>query len=272
LSPAKRNYDIITLTRADAFNVAEILDNFFKEEGKKNERRLPLWYRMEYGSDESSDDKSGRLSNRRSLKFLPDAETNSILVQGADAKQLQQINKLVDFYDKPATQKTESKRITEAIHLEHTKAKVVADAVKEVYRDLLSEKDKAFQGGNKQNERNFFFYDEGEGDGKSEGKAPRFKGLLSIGVDELSNTLIVSAPQFLYKDVRAMILDLDKAAEPTADVKVIQLGAGLRGPEIQSTLTDILNGKKSGGGASKAASSSDHDNSSNHNHGRRREG
>jgi hypothetical protein len=47
---------------------------------------------------------------------------------------------------------------------------------------------------------------------------PRFKGLLSVGVDELTNTVVVSAPQGLLADIVALVQELDRAAEPTRPV------------------------------------------------------
>ncbi len=36
---------------------------------------------------------------------------------------------------------------------------------------------------------------------KNEQKMPKFKGQLSIGVDELSNSLVISAPAYLFDQV-----------------------------------------------------------------------
>ena len=67
--------------------------------------------------------------------------------------------------------------------LKFSKAKAVADAVKDVYRDLLSANDKALQANQKRPERQVT-YVFNAGDSGTDQKTPTFKGLLSIGVDE----------------------------------------------------------------------------------------
>ena len=71
-----------------------------------------------------------------------------------------------------------------------------------------------------------FDYGASDETGKGEQKTPKFKGLLSIGVDESSNTLIVSAPAFLFDRVREMIEKLDRAAGDNV-VEVVKVGPGI---------------------------------------------
>jgi type II secretory pathway component GspD/PulD (secretin) len=203
---------------------------------------MPWWY-DDYGSQDK-EETGARLSKRRPLKFISDSNTNTILVQGADAKQLRTIKELVAEYDRPTRSDSKSKRITEPIHLEYSKADVVADTIKDVYRDLLSKKDKAFgKNGERESNRGFFFSVDSEDDTKKE-KSPKFDGLLSIGVDELSNTVVLSAPAYIFKEVKAMILNLDKAAAPASTMKVVKLGPGIRGAEMQRNLLEALGQEK----------------------------
>jgi type II secretory pathway component GspD/PulD (secretin) len=245
-APTKRSYDIIHLNYANAYNVSLILEDFFKEEAKQPKRRVPYWYEFENGGNDK-EETALSLAKRPMLKFISDPDSNSILIHGADAKQMKQIKDLVTFYDKLPPKDDSMQRITKPIHLAHSKSKVVYETIKEVYRDLLSDKDKAFQG--KQDNRSSFmdsyWVTEGEGDSQSTQRTPKFKGQLSIGLDELSNTLIVSAPKYLFDDVNKLIQALDEEAEPMADVQVVRLPNGIRGPELQKTLSDILAGKKS---------------------------
>ncbi|MBN2580667.1 MAG: hypothetical protein JXB10_16905 [Pirellulales bacterium] len=245
LVPPKSNFAFFRLKYADAYNVALILQDFFREEDKQAPLRVPYWMADEF--DMSKEEKPLRLSKRRSLKFISELATNSILVQGADAKKLQEIQNVIDLYDKPSDKDDRLERRTETIHLVYSQAKIVGEAVKDVYRDLLSENDKTFQG--KEGQRNSGFGDllvtiSGDGDSQSEQRSPKFKGMLSIGVDELSNTLIVSAPQFLFDDVEKLIKKLDQEAEPSAFVKVVRLPNGISSPEIQKTLAEMLGGQK----------------------------
>lgn len=73
----------------------------------------------------------------------------------------------------------------------------------------------------------------------------KFKGLLSIGVDELSNTLVVSATESLLQNVGQMIESLDNAARPTVpSMQVLQV-RGIPLDELQKKLDKLLKEPKS---------------------------
>jgi type II secretory pathway component GspD/PulD (secretin) len=64
--------------------------------------------------------------------------------------------------------------------------------------------------------------------------------LLSIAPDEISNSVVLSAPAYLFDHVKKMILELDRAAAPASQMKVIKLGPGMRGPDIRRQLLEAL--------------------------------
>jgi len=245
--PARTDYKIFRLRYAWAYGVASILRDLFKDEDKDSRRR---WYNpWDYPSGRDEDKSRTRLSKRRALKILSDTDTNSILVQGGDAGQLRKIEELIEFYDRVEPTDARSVRKTEIFHLRYSQAKVVAETIKDVYRDLLSANDKSLQGADKQKppERSYTFVFDSAGDSGSEQKVPKFKGLLSIGIDELSNTLIISAPAFLLDDVRPMVLNLDQAAEPTyTKVEVIKLGQGASAAQVRRALSSLYGTPVSG--------------------------
>ena len=77
---------------------------------------------------------------------------------------------------------------------------------------------------------------------------PTFKGLLSIGVDDLSNTLVISSPTFLFDDVIKIVESLDEAAAPTmTTVRVLQMDKGVSAEHIQDVLSNVLKGGSSRG-------------------------
>ena len=215
LAPPRKEYEVFTLKYASTFWVASNMEDFFKLEDKSRGRRR--WW-------EGAEQKERRLlSKRRPLKFISDYDTNTILVQGADSGQLNTIKELIDLYDKPEPVEMRQSII---FQVRYSKAKIIAATVKDVYRDLLRSKDKTLQ---KHNEteakskatRRVYIWRGSEGEQRTQ---VRFKGQLSIGVDELSNTLIVSAQgQNLLDNVRTMIDNLDKAARPTSTVQVLKL-------------------------------------------------
>ena len=100
------------------------------------------------------------------------------------------------------------------------------EVIKDVYRDLLSPNDKAMQQAQAQKQQQqqeqrampLWSYLQAPGENNEDKNLPRFKGLLSVGVEELTNTLIVSAPQWLLTDVVTMAERLDRQAEPMRPV------------------------------------------------------
>src|SRR5690606_26367779 len=73
----------------------------------------------------------------------------------------------------------------------------------------------------------------------SRSKVPAYKGLLSIGVEESSNSLVVSAPGYLMDEVMGLIrrLDEERAATTTA---VLPLSPHLDAVSVQEALQDMV--------------------------------
>ena len=94
----------------------------------------------------STEDDNRRLSKRRPLKFISDLDTNTILVQGADAEQLKTIRELIELYDVPEPVNSQKARVTKLFSIKYSKASVVAAVIKDAYRDLLSTNDPALAG------------------------------------------------------------------------------------------------------------------------------
>jgi type II secretory pathway component GspD/PulD (secretin) len=243
IRPAKPSFKIFTLRHTFAEDIADLLDDVFKEEKKsRSDRASQMMDMMWNGASPQQGSARASLSKRKPLKFVPDKITNTILVQGADANQLAEVGWLIDQWDRVEPPDSNSVRRTQIIPLRYAQAKVVAETVKDVFRDLLSPNDKALIGSNPQpqqqpqqnNERGSgSFFDSmmmsflaAESDAAD---VPRFKGMLSIGIDDRSNTLIVSAPQILLDEVSDMVAALDnKAALTRPVVEVMQLsGPGM---------------------------------------------
>ena len=159
-------------------------------------------------------------------------------MEGAGAEQLKTIEDLIQLYDQPPPSDAQSVRKTEIIRLKYSKAKAVADTVKDVYRDLLSANDKALADNQKRDTGRSFVFNYSDTD-KSEQKTPKFKGLLSIGVDEISNSLMVSAPGYLFDHVTKMVKELDEAAAPDYTVQVVRVGHGVSPARMKEMLEEI---------------------------------
>jgi hypothetical protein len=73
----------------------------------------------------------------------------------------------------------------------------------------------------------------------------RFKGALSIGVDEVSNSLVISSTEMLINDIRTMIESLDQAARQNVQtMQVIQVGRNVPTAVVQDKLAKMLKDRK----------------------------
>jgi hypothetical protein len=136
------------------------------------------------------------------------------------------------------------------IQVNYSKARIIADAVKDVYRDLLSANDPALQNGqNGQNkdqkqkapEAMYTYIYNTSGDEKKPETPAKFKGLLSIGVDELSNSLVVSAAEGLLENVTLTIEALDLAARPMVSrMQVVKIDRNINAGELQKRLKSLV--------------------------------
>lgn len=259
IAPKQKDWKVFELKYPTtwAYGIELTLKDLFKEEmdtGKKGSSS-GFEYDPYFGMVPSQNKSSGarRLSKRKPLKVISDRDTQTILVQGATSDQLRMIQDVINIYDRAPSTEGRAVRKTEIIQLHFGKARTVAEAVKDVYRDLLSDNDKALQEakqGGKKDERPagpsttyvFGAKDGATADSKEE-QPVKFKGLLSIGVDESTNTLIVSATEGLLENVKQIIEALDRAAKPNSTMRVVQLDGRVNPKQLQQRLNSILTPK-----------------------------
>ena len=249
-APPKRDYKVFYLKNSStwAYSVELSLKDFFEIDKKKSGSDYNPYFGFRMGGEEK--DTARRLSKKKPLKFISDSDSGTIIVQGADAQQLKVIEELINIYDQPLATDGKQVRKTKVFTLKYSKATVLAEAVKDVYRDLLSTNDKAYQNnqpakdGQKSPaaERSYtFVYGDVQGDDKSKQETPiKFKGLVSLGVDDISNTIIVSAPESLLENIAQLIEQLDRAARATNSVQVVKLDGKINSADLQKRLSKIL--------------------------------
>jgi len=264
LSPRLKEYHVFQLKYPTtwAYGIELILEDFFEDKSLTESTYDPWW-----GTTNTRVNQSRRLSRQKELKVISNDDSHTILVQGATTDQLKVIQELIDVYDRPTSSDPQAMRKTEIFSLQYSKATAIAEAVKQVYRDLLSANDPALQTPNQQkpSEEPKFTYIYGRqntGDEKEDnpGQPIKFKGLLSVGVDEVSNTVIVSSTEGLMQDIRELITRLDMAAKPSHSVQVMQvqsiapeilqqrLERTFSGPMIRSSETGQRSRKPAGNG------------------------
>ena len=150
---------------------------------------------------------AGPLASKKTAKIIADYQTNTLLVQNATDEQLERVRQLLELYDRPHPVDKDMARQQRVIIVRNVKAEQAAETLKEVYRDLLSSNDKAFDA------RQINSRDPGLriGYAYSTRKEAQYQGQLSIGVDAKQNAVIVSAPGYLIKEVESLLEKLDGA-------------------------------------------------------------
>lgn len=242
----RRSYKVFRLKYATPSWVTLNLKDFFKsEEQTKSSLEYDPWWGIVPSQKKTTGKHS--LSKRRQPQFISDNFTSTILVRDADAKQLQTIEDLIAIYDIPEPSDSRSMRVTTIFRLKHAKASIVAAAVKDVFRDLLSSNDKALEKDDKGQRQAssglVTFLPRGpskDGGDSGEDDPIRFKGLLSMGIDDSSNTLIVSSSGTLMDTIGEMIESLDDAADSSSIVQVLHVDGTVDLGLIQEQLKDLM--------------------------------
>jgi type II secretory pathway component GspD/PulD (secretin) len=246
LTPPPPNYKVFYLKYASASLVTLNLKEYFEEEGSFDTE--DNWWRAWHGLDfESGGDSREGLAQRPKIRFIYDFDTNSILVSNASPSQLAVVDSLVKIYDMPPSEESLSSRSFQMFSLKYSRAEAVAKTIKEVYRDLLSSKDQAFEakGEKTQGSQTANIYRIGpsggdDGDEKPTKVKASFDGALSVGVDEISNTVIVSAQEEWMPSIAEMIRVLDETAAPETRVSVYKVSGHINGQRLQAVLKDVV--------------------------------
>ncbi len=255
VAPPKRPYQVFHIKHASAFWMKLNLEDYFEDLDEEKDSSADQFYRYYWGGDDSgsSDKGPAGLGKGVKLRFVEDPDTNTLVVNGASSQQLRTIAELIKLWDVPEPVNKRKTRFTDIVPVRFGQAEKIAETVKEAYRDLLSSNDKAFAAGQGQNQAG------GAGGSKNQASKSRggigsslqdsnsdnngggadfsFKGKLSIGVDGVGNTLLVSAEgEPLLQLIVGMIEKLDEAARPAGEVQVIQLPGGISGRSLQLAL------------------------------------
>jgi type II secretory pathway component GspD/PulD (secretin) len=252
VAPPKRPYHVFKIKHQSASYVRLNLVEYF-EDSEDNDSEADDGFRWWYDMREPADDGPSGLGKSNQLRFVQDPDTNTIVVSGATASQLQTIDELIKLWDVAEPANKRSMRYTKLINIEYGRARDIAETVKEAYRDLLSSNDKTFAargggggggspgagGTQKSSGRS----SGGSGlvdseNGKDGGDVDfSFKGKLSLGIDETGNTLLVSAEgEPLLELVAEMIRKLDLAAKPAGDMRILSLSGSSGGTSIENVL------------------------------------
>jgi type II secretory pathway component GspD/PulD (secretin) len=246
LSPPEQRFKVYPLEHITAYSMYLNLKDLFREEleGEDGDDFSDFFF---FGPRRDRDSQAAGLSKRRKLMITWDTGSNTILVANASPTQLREIEALIKEYDKPAPADSVRTRRMALIKIKYSKASEIAEALKEVYRDLLSSKDKEFDQGEQQrrgtSQERVTVIRYGDGSGSSKRPSPvkvGFEGALSVGVDDISNTILISVQEELYESVVDMVNRLDQEAAPNTVVRVHRVNGNVSAQALRETINDAL--------------------------------
>jgi hypothetical protein len=255
LTPPDKRFKVYPLKYISALNMYLNLKDFFQEEleGEGGDDFYD-WY---FGFGRGNQDQGpGGLSKRRKLMISYDTGSNSILVANASPSQTREIEDLIAEFDKEMPPDSVRTRRMALIKVKYSKASVIAQALKEVYVDLLSSKDREFDRGGDERQRGsstermtVIRYGPGSSEGSRRPSPVKvgFEGALSIGVDDISNTLLISVQEELYDSVIRMVDQLDQEAIPNTVVRVHRVNGNVTAEALRETIDDAMSRPWPGG-------------------------
>ena len=238
MAPPPQDWVFFKLKHVTAFWMKIQLEDFFDED--EDDPNVFIW---DYWGNDDDDPPPG-LGDEKKMRFIDDGET-TLVVRNASAKQLATIRELIKLYDVAEPPNEQTARFKKIIPIRYSKASIIETTLKDAFRDLLSSNDKAFA----QQQQG------GENEGRSRRMGPfsftesttsalqgtSFKGKISFGVDDTTNTLVVTAEgQKLLDIVVDMVKELDKAAAPTDGTRVVTVPAGLDSTNLRESLTRMF--------------------------------
>lgn len=257
-APPRKPYHTFYAKHVSATWIKLNLEDFFKEDDKKKDDSdsIARWI-FDLDTQEKDEGPAG-LGKSNKLRFVDDIDTGTIVVRGATPEQLKTIEELIRIWDVPEPVNDRRARFTKLVTLRYARAEAVAETIKETYRDLLSGNDKAFQQAQVQPDpgaqngrpprapRNGRRGNSGDGE-QEQGTVPQggpadptFKGKLSIGVDAVGNTLLLSAEgEPLLELISDAILQLDQAARSADGVQITNVPVTIRAESLENALKVI---------------------------------
>jgi type II secretory pathway component GspD/PulD (secretin) len=227
LTSAEASLKVFTLKNGNATEVATLLTAAYAPRTPTTVRTRTTATDSKFrwpGFDNLQSDGAGIGSLRPDepvIRFLADPLTNTVLVQGASDRRLTEIEQLITSYDQVPSPDTQPTRRTKIVKVKYASATELTKVVKDVFRDLLSPDDPAILANIPPDQRRQPYGNRGA---SSRNNKPQYKGLLSVGVNEELNTLVISAPDEIMTQVTSLVerLDADALAEqPVAEVRQV---------------------------------------------------
>lgn len=185
----------------------------------------------------------GRITPSGPISITPDPRLNALLVQAAppDVDLIEEILKILDRRDSPEDVPAQPK--PRLIPVVHTSASEIAQVIKDVYQDRMGSGENGNRPLSPPEMMMRMFRGQRGGGGASSGSTTSGKDAaakMTLGVDERSNSLIVSAPESLFEEVRDLVAALDRVASQDQEtIEVVALPES--NPEaVRAALASLL--------------------------------
>jgi hypothetical protein len=156
------------------------------------------------------------LSTTGDVTIVPDVRLNALVVEAnpADRELIEQLLEVIDQEASP--ENVETVHPPKLIPVYYTSAQEVAETVREVFAPNLA----AGRNGQRQPSPEEFIraLRGGRGGRDSSSRRSQEQQLMTVGVDERSNSLVVSAPDALMRQVEQLVEQLDQAGVESEQV------------------------------------------------------
>ena len=220
--PPRLQWTVFTLQSADATEVATMLQQLIPESTvTKSTSSMGGFGALgggvsSFGSNLMGMTGLGNMAaNPQTLQIIPELRLNALFVAGPTSKvrEVEEMLKVLDSNELPENLRNKSSHI---VQLEYADAQEVYDVLKDVYKGYLDE-------GNANPQANALAMLMGGGRGRGEANQ-KPKAQLALGIDKRTNQVIVWGDENLFKEIEALTLNLDEAAqEAKRTVRVLSL-------------------------------------------------
>ncbi len=224
--PPRTSWTVFTLRSADATEAAAMLEQLVPDSSviQSSSGSSGMFGSLTGGISSfgsSMMDASGltRATASTSLRIIPDPRLNALFVSGPPHR-VREVEEMLDILDLSELPETGRARQPRMITVEHAEVADVYQTVRELYRDYLEEGQNPFGGRGGQNMLAMMM---GGGGGQGQNRQmPQVR--LTLAMDQQTNTLLVSANENLYEEIKDLVATLDKTAEDSRrSVRIVSL-------------------------------------------------
>lgn len=235
--PPEKNWSLFYLQSTDATEVAYMLEQLIPDASVSSSSGGSdgsfMGSLMGFGQQMADvSGLSSAVENSTSLRIIPELRLNALFVTGPNylVAEVEQFLKVLDASELPDSLRD---RLPQQIPVEHADVNEVFNIVSDIYEDYLSS---GRQQGGKNGANPFAAILGGQAGGDSAQELSK----LTLGVDERTSQLIVSAGDSLFREIEQLVSSVDQSAkDANKTVRVVRLESA--DPIlVQQTLQSLL--------------------------------